>query len=221
MKFNYSICYPNESDIDFYDVVLNRSQVHSLVKNYPWNQYLGIEVEYYNIGIDIINIYDRNRIIFNADGSTQNIRFQIMYILPNSIILESVFDQRNYYKSQSYTLQDASLSEAIDILELFTSGYYEQFLSRFAKDECQSDFNPRSVDEEIGHKSRVGLDMPNTYTKLYVDPITNFVVRFVGLVILPVFFLFMGASGMYPFYLVAFFFFVGSLIYEIRLYRKK
>ncbi len=150
MKFKYSICYPDKDEIDYFQDPVCGDDLHELMKEFDWEKELAKRVDHYSPSFDFINLEDNRRIILSGVGKAKLESFQVMFILPKWIGYEDVFNDENYYNTDSYS-KVVSVNKGYEFLQKFIQGKYEVIKKSLNKDMSMSDFSvpdPEPVSEE-------------------------------------------------------------------------
>jgi len=128
MIYNYSICHPNQQNIEYPTEVLNRQQVIQFAQNYPWKEQLELcnelpeEEVCYSPSLDFKNTESMSSFGLTADSHEgEEISFSLWYKRPKEIkIFFGLFG-----KIERMIINDVSsfsLDEAITYLEYFVNG---------------------------------------------------------------------------------------------------
>jgi hypothetical protein len=131
MNFKYSICYPDQEQIQYFDTPISGNEVLTIAKNYHWLEQLKLsesleqDVVYYSPSIDFTCINSKRSFCLTADfGKNKEIEFSLWYNRPKNVkILFGLFGE-----SEKMVVDDVwnySFEEAIKYLEHFVNSNYQ------------------------------------------------------------------------------------------------
>ena len=120
-RFFYSICYPDREEIEFIEQPIDQEALLSLFQNFDWEKELSKPMEHYSPSLDFVGASDKHRLILSGLGEGQLEAFMAMYIVPHDEACPDVFDDRNYFRADTYSAE-VSLSTADQLIGFFLAG---------------------------------------------------------------------------------------------------
>lgn len=127
MKFVHTICYPDKSEIDVFERIIEGEEVINILSSFDFNAHLNKPIEFYSPSIDFIRLHDKKRLIFSGLGERKLKEFQVMYIIPSNTDFTNVFNEKNYLGSTEYT-KIVSVSDAFEMLNSFVKSEDDKLL---------------------------------------------------------------------------------------------
>jgi hypothetical protein len=132
MNFTYSICHPEQKEIEYVSEVLNKDEVLRVANDYAWNQKLNLMEEmaeeeiYYNPSLDFTCKEDRYSFCLTAMRNDQNelefslwfnrkVQYKPLFGLLGKREKMQVVDKWGFQKS-----------DAIDYLKIFVDQDYQE-----------------------------------------------------------------------------------------------
>ncbi|KQS90272.1 hypothetical protein ASG21_14500 [Chryseobacterium sp. Leaf394] len=92
MNYKYSICYPNQKEIEHRNEVISANEVISIAKNYPWEDQLMLldslkeNSVYYNPSLDFICLSNKRSFGLTAEFSkNKELEFSLWYDRPKKV----------------------------------------------------------------------------------------------------------------------------------------
>lgn len=88
MKYNYSICYPDQSEMEYPEKILSAQEVKKIALNYPWESELQKLKEidwnkvHYNPSLDFKCVDDNYSFCLTAEGEPEDYSFSVWYNRP-------------------------------------------------------------------------------------------------------------------------------------------
>ena len=128
MKYKYSICYPDKSEIEFVEEIIEENQIVQLVQSFDWDNEVIKEIEHYSPSLDFINLKNKKRLILSGIGKEKLSQFQVTYVIPNDENCEEAFDDDNYYDTEEY-YANCDIETSYEILNEFLNLDYEAVVS--------------------------------------------------------------------------------------------
>lgn len=129
MKFKYSICYPDKSEIEYPDKILTAEQVKETALNYPWKSELqklktmNTDDIHYNPSLDFKNQNDNFSFCLTAEGDPEDYSFSIWYNRP--IMKKVLFGLMGEKEKFEVIDKWFSKEEAFKILDKFLAKDYK------------------------------------------------------------------------------------------------
>lgn len=127
MKFKYTICLPNKSEIQYFDEILNGDQVLENAKRYPWisqlelTEKLGVENVHYSPSLEFINTNTNHSFTLTAIyNDRKELSFSLWYNRPKKVkVLFGILGEKE--KMVVDDVWDYNLTDAIRYLEYFVN----------------------------------------------------------------------------------------------------
>ncbi|MBC7774637.1 MAG: hypothetical protein H7246_04300 [Phycisphaerae bacterium] len=132
MKYKYSICHPEKSEIEYPEQILSAEQVKERAIKYPWKSELQKlktmkpdEINY-SPSLDFKNVDNNYSFCLTAEGEPEDISFSVWYSRP---IMKKIFFglfgekekfeviDKEFTKEDSFKLLDKFLNQDCDWIE--------------------------------------------------------------------------------------------------------
>ena len=132
--YKYSICYPDNSEIEYPKEILTAEQVKSMVINYPWQDQLRKlkalkwEEISFHPSLDFKHIENKFSFCLTAEGEPEKYSFAIWYNRPvMRKILFGILGEKPRFEVIDKAF---SKEESFVLLDLFLEGNYEKIEER-------------------------------------------------------------------------------------------
>ncbi|MGB6082892.1 hypothetical protein [Moheibacter sp.] len=131
MNFKYSICFPDQKEIQYFNEPITRKEVLEIAKNYPWLEQIhqadamDQNKVHYSPSIDFTNLQDKRSFCLTADlDDNKNLSFSLWYNRPKKVkVLFGLFGEK-----ETMIVDDVwnyNFNQAIQFLEHFVNQNYQ------------------------------------------------------------------------------------------------
>lgn len=166
MELVHSKCYPDKEKIDFYQSPISEHQAYSMLVDFDWNEELKKPLKYCSPSIDFIKLRNRKRIVLSGIGNSKLEEFQIMFIEPISNYNNDIFNEKNYYNTDSYS-KNVSISDGYKMFQMFISGNYSKLKNQLNNDLISVEYKIKSRHRQKGlSNTQVDIDLHPFFQKL-------------------------------------------------------
>ncbi len=130
MNYKYSICFPDQKEIQYFNEPITRKEVLEIAKNHPWKEQLEIAETtdqkhiYYSPSLDFVNLQNERSLGLTAIYDEKNeIEFSLWYNRPKMVkVFFGLLGEK-----ETMSVNDVwgfNYNQAISFLEHFINGNY-------------------------------------------------------------------------------------------------
>lgn len=139
MNYKYSICYPDQKDIVYFDQPISAKEVMDIAKNHPWKEQLEITEKtnqdsiYYSPSLDFVNLQNGRSLGLTAVlGENNEIEFSLWYNRLKKVkVLFGLLGEK-----ENMSVDDVwgfNIEQAFFYLEQFVNGNYQMIEELYKK----------------------------------------------------------------------------------------
>lgn len=124
MSFKYSVCYPNKSNIEYFNTPISKIEVLDIAKNDPWEEQLNINGTNYNPSLDFTSLKSERSFCLTAHfNKNKGVEFSLWYNRPKKVkILFGLFGEKE--KMIVDDIWSFNIKDAITYLQYFVDENY-------------------------------------------------------------------------------------------------